>query len=196
MNAVRGCAATPKSAGPGRQATHICRRREPLRETRPRRIAIRIRRDAIDARSAVRSDRDRSISIGAVAFAPDGRIAVAPQIIRPFVPGRFVLILDPRTNEKAVYRSPWASLPTAAWTNRAPSSSVPMATGFSSDCAAARVIRWQLPDEGSRFELPGPPTTNAVEAIVISPDSKWLYTGGADGAVKQWGVDGDGKPER
>ena len=39
-------------------------------------------------------------------------------------------------------------------------------------------------------------TDGTVTGFAFSPDSNWVFTGGEDGRVKRWPVDGDGKPQR
>jgi serine/threonine protein kinase/WD40 repeat protein len=131
---------------------------------------------------------------GALAFAPDGRLAVAPQFIIPYVVERNVRVLDPRTG--ATRDLPFrVELPRGG---RTPD--MVTALAFSPDnrwlalgLRNGAVFRWDLGPEPAAPRHDWQAHTGAVAGLVFSPDSRMLYTAGHDAQVKRWSVSGTEK---
>jgi WD40 repeat protein len=131
---------------------------------------------------------------GAVAFAPDGRLAVAPQLVYPLLKYRYVLLIDPRT--KAEKQLPFSlsfprggTLPDKVTAIAFSPDGMWLLVGFRN----GGVLRWRLDgnDKAEPFEWHA--HDGEVAGLAFSPDSKWVFTGGHDGRVKRWPIDGNGK---
>ena len=55
--------------------------------------------------------------------------------------------------------------------------------------------RWRLEPDAKPTCFPWRRTRMPSPGLLLS-DSKWVFTGGHDGRVKQWPIDGDGKNNR
>jgi serine/threonine protein kinase/WD40 repeat protein len=129
---------------------------------------------------------------GAIAVAPDGRVAVAPQLAQPIVSLGFVSLVDPAAGTTT--KLSFAGTPTAAIIDAS------SAMAFSPDgrwlflaLRSGTVYRWAV-------DRPPAPTRTSWDAhdgyvagFAFSPDSEWVYTAGYDGQVKRWSIDGDGR---
>ena len=129
---------------------------------------------------------------GAIAVAPDGRIAVAPQLCQPVVALGFVSLVDPAAGTTT--KLPFPGTLTAAVVDAS------SALAFSPDghwlflgLRSGTVFRWEVD------RPPGPTRTSwdahngNVAGFAFSPDSRWVYTAGYDGRVKRWPIAGDGR---
>ncbi|HKB02272.1 MAG TPA: serine/threonine-protein kinase, partial [Gemmataceae bacterium] len=132
------------------------------------------------------------LQTAAVAFAGDGRIAVAPQFVPPLAEVRYVLVRDPRTGTEQKLSFP-GGFGIGATT----------ALAFSPDgrwlvlaLRGGDVFRWDLATtpEPARTRWTAHP--DGMTSVAFTPDSKWLFTGGRDGRVKRWPVAGPAKEDR
>jgi len=128
---------------------------------------------------------------GAIAIAPDGRVAVAPQLCQPLVALGFVSLVDPTA--RMTTKLPFPGTLTLAGIDAC------SALAFSPDgrwlflaLRSGTVFRWAV-------DRPPAPTRRSWDAhkgyvagFAFSPDSRWVYTAGHDGQVKRWPIAGDG----
>jgi serine/threonine protein kinase/WD40 repeat protein len=128
---------------------------------------------------------------GAIAVAPDGRIAVAPQICQPLVPLAHVALVDPATGTTT--KLPFAGTLTLAGVDMS------TALAFSPDgrwlflgLRSGTVHRWAV-DRPSPTRTSWAAHDGCVAAFAFSPDSQWAYTAGHDGRVKRWPIAADGR---
>jgi serine/threonine protein kinase/WD40 repeat protein len=124
---------------------------------------------------------------GAIAIAPDGRVAVAPQLCQPLVPLGFVSLVDSAAG--TTIKLPFAGGLSLAGIDAT------SALAFSPDgrwlflgLRSGKVLRWAV----DRPPLPTRTSWNAhdgeVVGLAFSPDSQWVYTAGHDGQVKRWPI--------
>jgi serine/threonine protein kinase/WD40 repeat protein len=132
---------------------------------------------------------------GAVTFAPDGRIAIAPQLIPPWIDVRYVLVRDPRTG--AERRLPFTAGPVGLGVDGT------TALAFSPDgrwlvlgLRGGDVFRWDLDAKPQPARSRWAAHKDGVTAVAFSPDSRWLFTGGKDGRVKRWPISGPEEADR
>src|SRR5262249_38740071 len=124
---------------------------------------------------------------GAIAIAPDGRVAVAPQLCQPLVPFGFVSLVDSAAG--TTIKLPFAGGLTLSGIDAT------SALAFSPDgrwlflgLRSGKVLRGAV----DRPPLPTRTSWNAhdgeVVGLAFSPDWQWVYTAGHDGQVKQWPI--------
>jgi eukaryotic-like serine/threonine-protein kinase len=131
------------------------------------------------------------LQAGALAFAPDGRLAVAPQFSQPVASVRFVSVFDPTF--KTETRLPFPGKITL----KGPDMTTALA--FSPDgrwlylaLRSGKVVRWDLTVHDPEEARAGwTAHDGSVAGIAFSPDSKWVYTAGHDGQVKRWPIGAD-----
>jgi len=135
---------------------------------------------------------------GAVAFAPDGRIAVVPQFIWPVLEYRHVRLVDPQT--KTEQRLPFRIKVTNALANLLGVPDMVTALAFSPDnrwlflgLRHGGVLRWRVDASREPEPVEWRVHDSTVAGFAFSPDSQWVFTGGKDGHIKRWRVDGDPK---
>jgi eukaryotic-like serine/threonine-protein kinase len=144
---------------------------------------------AIDLRAT--SEIGPKIEPGAIAFASDGRLAIAPLVAQP-VSVQYVLLLDPTTGEqhRLDLKSPLSLKRQDRTTTLAFS---PDGQWLFLALRNGSIIRWDLnrtPEPlQSTWEAHG---REAVAGFAFSPDSRWVFTAGHDGRVKRWPIAGNG----
>ena len=127
---------------------------------------------------------------GALAFAPNGRLAVAPQLSQPFIGVRFVALVDPGREGRAEAPVPpvrSARMVVDATTALAFS---PNGRWLFLGLRSGTVFRWDLDAPPKTARVAFEPPSGPVAAFAFSPDSQWVYTAGHDGQVKRWPIDG------
>ena len=102
---------------------------------------------------------------GAIAFAPDGRIAVAPQFVWPTAEYRHLRLVDPRTKTERQLPFRIDFKTTLGMSD--------LMTGGAFQLDFSKIAR--LPD--------------MVTALAFTPDSRWLFLGLRNGGVLRWQLD-------
>jgi len=130
---------------------------------------------------------------GAVAFAPDGRLAVAPLLVYPVVEYRYVLLFDPQTKTEkqlpfSVKFPKGGTLPDKVTGLAFSPDGKWLFLGFRN----GGVLRWRLDGNNKAEPFEWHAHDGEVAGFTFSPDSKWLFTGGHDGRVRRWPIDGKG----
>jgi len=139
---------------------------------------------------------------GAIAFAPDGRVAVAPQFVWPIVEYRHIRLVDPRT--KIEQRLPFCVNVTNPLAILLGVPDMVTALAFSPDSRwlflgmrNGGVLRWRVDTAGESDPVEWRAHDATVSGFAFSHDSQWVFTGGKDGFVKRWSVVGEHpKPDR
>ena len=197
--AIHAAARARSQPYPGWTVDALARAQEAAAARTPVRDPVAVRTELAAALGAVDLRRIDVVAggqqAGALAFAPDGRLAVAPQFAPP-VPFKFVSLVDPagRTAQKLTFAGTF----TLKWKVDAST-----ALAFSPDgrrlflgLRSGTVYRWDLPPAGEPEHWSWDAHAGNVVAFAFSPDSKWVYTAGHDGRVKRWPADGRvSKPE-
>jgi serine/threonine protein kinase/WD40 repeat protein len=144
------------------------------------------------------------LQAGAITFLPDGRLAIAPQLVWPLVPGRHILIIDPKTRNqvKLPFRVGFPSVKNVEKCNVLSAS--PDGRWLVLGLRGGAVYCWDLEQSDPTYAT-WKAHDRELKAIAFSPDSRWLYTGGADGRIRRWSIEdekkmaefpADGKPAR
>jgi serine/threonine protein kinase/WD40 repeat protein len=126
---------------------------------------------------------------GALAFAPDGRLAAAPQFSQPFLGVKFVAVVDRagKVERKLPFAGTFGRMGVDATTALAFS---PNGRWLFLGLRSGTVFRWDLeaPEKTARGSFE--PRAGPVAAFAFSPDGQWVYTAGHIGQVKRWPIDG------
>jgi serine/threonine protein kinase/WD40 repeat protein len=181
---------------PGWRAAAIANALEAAGAPIPARDPVVVRTELATALGAIDLYRRGAVAdgqyAGAIAVAPDGRIAVAPQLAQPVAAFGFVSLVDPAAGTTT--KLSFAGTLTAAIIDAS------SAVAFSPDgrwlflaLRSGTVYRWAV-------DRPPGPTRTAwaahdgdIAGFAFSPDSQCVYTAGHDGQVKRWPIAGDGR---
>lgn len=130
---------------------------------------------------------------GSIAFLPDGRLVIAPDLMPPLSPFLYMEIVDPSSKEKLDLPLPMPMPVAKNWMNSCTSlAASPDGRWLTLGNRRGDVIVWDLhakPPKRKEWRA----HLEEVSAAVFSSDSKWLITAGHDGQVKRWSITTDGK---